>query len=114
MVIQYMAYFTTPTPICGRAKYSYTLNLFSCKGDTNRLDPGPLALGWPHPRPKRWVLSGVRWPWGGPIHARSGGYYPGLDAYAGIWMLPARPLLVQLHLAPSLYQRSLDCGVSIL
>src|SRR5215208_7198841 len=64
-----------------------------------------------------WIRSRntpARWPWAGPIRTRGGGYYLTLDAYASIWMLPARRLLVQPHLAPSLYQRSLDCGVSIL
>jgi hypothetical protein len=30
-----------------------------------------------------------RWPWADPIHTQGGRYYLRLDAYAGIWMLPA-------------------------
>src|SRR5215210_2471782 len=53
-------------------------------------------------------------PLAGPIHAPSGRYYPRLNAYASIWMLPTRPLLVEAHLTPSLYQRSLDSSVGVL
>jgi hypothetical protein len=48
-----------------------------------------------------------RCPWSGPIHARGGRYYQRLDAYAGSWMLTARPLLVHPYPTPGLYQRYL-------
>jgi hypothetical protein len=55
-----------------------------------------------------------RWPWAGPTHARGGRYYSRLDAYASIWMLPARLFLVQAHPAPGLYQRRLYGRVRVL
>src|SRR5215210_2383828 len=76
---------------------------------------GIVILGSPYAR--SWIRSrntSSRWPWVGPTHGRGGRYYLRLDAYASIWMLLARPLLVQPHLAPSLYQRSLDRSVRVL
>ena len=43
-----------------------------------------LAGSWIKPR-----NTPPRWPWDGSIHARGGRYYLRLDAYAGLWILPA-------------------------
>src|SRR5215203_4563532 len=55
-----------------------------------------------------------RWPWASPIRARGGRYYLRLDAYAGSWMLPAKPLLVRPHPALGLHQCFLDRCVRVL
>src|SRR5215207_10325450 len=38
-----------------------------------------------------------RWPWAEPIHARGGGYYLRLDAYAALWMLAKLPMLIAVR-----------------
>jgi hypothetical protein len=68
-----------------------------------------LAGSWIKPR-----NTPPRWPWSGPNHARGGRYYSRLDAYASIWMLPARLVLVQAHPAPGLYQRRFYRRVRVL
>jgi hypothetical protein len=69
----------------------------------------PFAASWIKPR-----NNPALWPWIGAIRARGSRDYLRLDAYASIWMLPVRPLLVQPHLAPSLNERGLYRRVGVL
>jgi hypothetical protein len=53
----------------------------------------PLAGSWMKPR-----NTPPRWPRTGPIGTRAGGYYPGLDAYAALWMLGEREVSYVFYL----------------